>query len=115
MQNIAIHSRSVTRNLVTNIFNELNTRLLPTQANSILNRLFTSIRFIASQQNIQQKIESNQINLNNLRLVSAHAGFSKDFSKPLIKLGVIGDDAWFIAQQKNTDVLGNLKYLFKNN
>jgi hypothetical protein len=104
MQNIAIHSRGVTRNLVTNVVNELSTRL-PNTASSILNRLFTSIRFIASQ-TVQKKIESNQINLNNLRLVSAHAGFSKDFSKPLIKLGVVGDDAWFIAQQKNTDVLG---------
>ena len=42
----------------------------------------------------------------NLHLVTASSGFSKDLTKPIVKKGVIGDDAWFVASQKSIVVLG---------
>lgn len=43
---------------------------------------------------------------NHLRLDTVYSGVSKHLTNPNIKKGVIGEDAFFIAKQKNCDVLG---------
>lgn len=39
-------------------------------------------------------------------LVHAVCGFPKDFTHPILKKGQFGDDAWFHAWNKSTDVIG---------
>lgn len=43
-------------------------------------------------------------------LVHAVCGFPKDFTHPVLKKGQFGDDAWFHAWNKNTDVIGKLMF-----
>lgn len=49
---------------------------------------------------------SNTLNGNHLRLATVYSGVSKHLTSPLIKKGVIGEDAFFVTSQKNCDVLG---------
>jgi protein phosphatase PTC7 len=39
-------------------------------------------------------------------LATVYSGVSKHLTNPLIKKGIIGEDAFFVAAQKNCDVLG---------
>lgn len=41
-----------------------------------------------------------------LRLVTACAGISKHLTKPILRKGIIGEDAWFIESRNAIDVLG---------
>jgi len=41
-----------------------------------------------------------------LRLVTVQAGISKHLTRPILKKGIIGEDAWFIESKTNVDVLG---------
>ena len=45
------------------------------------------------------------------KLVSAVAGFPKDFKSGKVRKGKIGDDAWLLKCVNSTDILGN-NYLF---
>lgn len=47
----------------------------------------------------------------NPRLVSAVAGFPKDFKNSRVRRGQIGDDAWLVANSKTADVLGEPRTL----
>ena len=41
-----------------------------------------------------------------LRLVTVQAGISKHLTRPILKRGIVGEDAWFIESKANVDVLG---------
>lgn len=49
---------------------------------------------------------------NKPRFVSVSCGFPKDFQRAKYKLGKYGDDAWFIAQTNEADVIGNFLFYF---
>lgn len=57
-------------------------------------------------------IPSNQLSTSildkekKLRLATVYSGVSKLLTNPLIKTGIIGEDAFFVASQKHCDVLG---------
>ena len=39
-------------------------------------------------------------------MATVYSGVSKNLTNPLIKKGIIGEDAWFIASHNNYDVMG---------
>ena len=52
----------------------------------------------------------SQADTRDYSLISASYGFGKDFRKGILKKGMCyGDDACFIAHNKNADVLGKAK------
>lgn len=60
-----------------------------------------------SKLSIRSNYLSTSVDLGkNLRLATVYAGVSKHLTQPLIKKGIIGEDAYFVASQKNCDVLG---------
>ena len=98
MHSLGVFGRLLSRTIVNGLYSNCSsTSPTSTRANS------TSVGVESSSCNIQSK------------LVSAVAGFPKDFKSGKVRKGKIGDDAWLLKCVNSTDILGNsFSFLFEN-
>lgn len=61
----------------------------------------------SSRSAVTSSINEPQANKSKPKLVSAVAGFPKDFKSGKVRKGQIGDDAWLITHANSADILGS--------
>ena len=101
-------------NSIRNLLNEFGVLKAFNNSNNNSQAQFITTTTSACQFKHTVKLDVNNNNIfvdnnnNNkpLKLITAYAGISKHLTKPILKKGVIGDDAWFIESKNSIDVLG---------
>ena len=89
MHSLTVYGRLLSRTIINGLYSNCSSSS-PTRPNS------TSTVAESSSCKIQSK------------LVSAVAGFPKDFKSGKVRKGKIGDDAWLLKCVNSTDILGKI-------
>lgn len=100
-------------NSIRNLLNEFGVlKAFNNSNNNSQAQFITTTSACQFKHTVKLDVNNNNIFVDNnnnnkpLKLITAYAGISKHLTKPILKKGVIGDDAWFIESKNSIDVLG---------
>ena len=91
MHSLSVYGRLISRSIVSGLYNNCSSS---TSASN------------SAKLNGASPSEAPSLNKLSPHLVSAMAGFPKDFKSAKVRKGQIGDDAWLVTSTKSADVLG---------